>query len=163
MIFRNLRNLFGILKILQIFIVVFMQCHFTIICEMVRRMVRTFAAFRGQSVMVDVTVVTPEAKDAFRAPAFTGYRIADLVEGTHVAVTFSATCSHVPVTFDARGAVTTLEQRLAGTLTALLVAFDGTGAQRIAVTSCKREIFVFRFLVKSRESEYETTIRRVQF
>lgn len=101
--------------------------------------------------MVDVTAVTPETKDAFRAPAFAGYRIADLVEGTHVAVTFSATCSHVPVTFDARGAVTTLEQRLAGTLTALLVAFDGTGAQRIAVTGCKREIFVFRLLVKSRE------------
>lgn len=119
--------------------------------------VLTSAAFRGQFVMVDVTVITPEAKGTFRAPAFTSYGIADLVEGTHVAVAFPTTCSHVPVTFDARGAVTTLEQRLAGTLTALLIALGGTAAQRTAIASCKHEIFQFRF--KSIESYYKMVIR----
>lgn len=88
--------------------------------------------------MVEAAVVAAEAKDAIRAPALACYGIADLVEGTHVAVAFPATCGHVPVTFHAGGTVTTLEQGLAGTLAALLVAFRGIAALRIAVARCNR-------------------------
>lgn len=88
--------------------------------------------------MVEVAMVAAEAKDAIRAPALACYGIADLVEGTHVAVAFPATCGHVPVTLDAGGTVTTLEQRLAGTLAALLVAFEGIAAPGIAVARCNR-------------------------
>lgn len=97
--------------------------------------VLTFAASHGQAVMVDVAAIAPEAKDAIRAPAFAGYGIADLVEGTHVAVAFPAACSYVPVTFDTGGAVTTLKQRLARTLTAPLVAFNGIAPEGVAVAS----------------------------
>lgn len=83
--------------------------------------------------MVEVAVVAAEAKDAVRAPALACHGIAHLIEGTHVAVAFPATRGHVPVTFDAGGAVATLEQRLAGTLPALPVAFGGIAASWIAV------------------------------
>ena len=84
----------------------------------------TFAAIRRQAVVVHVTAITPEADHARRAPAHTAYGIAEPVDGTHVAVAFSATCGHVPVALDARGTVTTGEQRPARTLTGCLLAMD---------------------------------------
>lgn len=90
--------------------------------------------------MIGVATVAAEAKDAVRAPALACDGIADLVEGTHVAVAFPATRGHVPVTFDAGGTVATLEQRLAGTLTAPLVALEGIAAPRIAIARCNKSL-----------------------
>jgi len=84
----------------------------------------TFAAVRRQAVVVHVAAIAPEADDTRRAPAHTTYGIAEPVDGTHVAVAFPTTCSHVPVALDAEGTVTTGEQRFARTLTGRLVALN---------------------------------------
>lgn len=93
----------------------------------------TFAAVRRQAVVVHVAAIAAEADDARRAPAHAAYGIAEPVQGTHVAIAFPATRGHVPVTLDARGTVTTGEQRLARTLTRCLLALDRIAAERRAI------------------------------
>jgi len=94
----------------------------------------TLATFRRKAIVVHVATIAPEADDSWRAPAHTAYGIAKpVVHGTHVAVAFPATCSHVPIAFDAGGTVTTGEQKSAGTLTGRLVALDGIATKGRAV------------------------------
>lgn len=94
----------------------------------------TLATVRRQVVVVHVAEIAPEADDARRAPADAAYGIAEPVaRGTHVAVAFPATCSHVSVTLDAGGTVTTGEQRPAETLTGRLVALDRIATEGRAV------------------------------
>lgn len=83
--------------------------------------------------MVHVAVVAPGADDACCALAHTAYGVAESAEGTHVAIALPATRGHVPVALDARGAVTTGEQRAAGTLTGRLIALYRIAAERRAI------------------------------
>lgn len=84
----------------------------------------TFATIRRQAVVLHIAAIAPEADDTRRAPAHTAHGVAESVDGTHVAVAFSATGGHVPVTLDAGGTVTTGEQRSARTLTGRLLALN---------------------------------------
>lgn len=93
----------------------------------------TFAAVRRQVVVVHVAAIAPEADDAWRAPAYTAYGIAEPVDGTHVAVAFPTTCGHVPVALDAGGTVTTGEQRSARTLTGRLLALNRIATEGRAI------------------------------
>lgn len=93
----------------------------------------TFATIRRQAVVVHVAAIAPEANDTRRAPAHTAHGIAESVDGTHVAVAFPTTCGHVPVTLDARGTVTTGEQRSTRTLTGRLLALNRIAAEGRAI------------------------------
>lgn len=90
----------------------------------------TFTAVRCQAVVVDVAVVAPGANDVWRAPAYTAHGVAESVEGTNVAIALPAARGHVPVALDTRGAVTTGEQRGAGTLTGRTIALNRSAAEK---------------------------------
>lgn len=69
----------------------------------------TLTAVRCQAVAIHVAVVAPGADDTWCAPAYTAHGVAESVRGTHVAIALLATCGHIPVALDARGAVATGE------------------------------------------------------